>query len=68
MQKTRFKKENPPEVDLESVLQPGAKVKHAVFGTGTVLSADLDRQCYTVHFESLKTKRTLSMNAKLEKL
>ncbi len=45
---------------------PGQRVRHAMFGLGTVLEADLDRGAHVVQFDSMSTPRKISFRAKLE--
>ena len=44
----------------------GARVRHFVFGEGTVLALDTDRGAYQIQFDSMDTPRSLSFRAKLE--
>ena len=46
----------------------GARVAHPVFGAGTVLSIDSDRNAYEIQFDGMDTPRSISMRAKLETL
>ena len=50
------------------ILSPGQRVRHSVFGTGTVLEADPDKGAHIIRFDDLSTPRALSFKAKLEKL
>ncbi len=45
---------------------PGDRVGHAVMGAGEVLEVDRDKGAYVVQFDSLGTRRKISMKAKLE--
>lgn len=45
---------------------PGRRVRHAVFGSGTVLEADRDRGAHLVRFDDLPTPRAISFRATLE--
>lgn len=49
-----------------TALPEGQRVRHAVFGAGTVLGADLDRGAHLVQFDDLSTPRAISFRAKLE--
>ncbi|MCR4935092.1 MAG: UvrD-helicase domain-containing protein [Oscillospiraceae bacterium] len=51
---------------LPQPFPPGRRVRHAVFGSGTVLEADRDRGAHLVRFDSLPTPRAISFRAKLE--
>lgn len=55
-----------PETE-EAVLPPGQRVRHAAFGLGTVLSADMEQQAHVIQFDSMQTPRSISFRAKLEK-
>ena len=46
----------------------GRRVRHAVFGEGTVIDADMDRQAYVVQFDAMDTARMISFRVKLEAL
>ena len=60
----RFLPEN-----LDGVVLPaGQRVRHSVFGSGTVLEADTDKGAHIIQFDDLPTPRALSFKAKLEKL
>ena len=45
---------------------PGDRVVHAVMGAGEVLELDREKNAYVIQFDSLGTKRKISMKAKLE--
>ena len=49
-----------------TALPEGQRVRHAVFGAGTVLGADMDRGAHLVQFDDLSTPRAISFRAKLE--
>ena len=44
----------------------GTRIGHPVFGEGAIVSYDAESRAYEVKFDSMKTTRTLSVNAKLE--
>ena len=50
------------------ILPPGTRVRHSVFGAGTVLEADKDRQAHRIQFDDIATPRAVSFKAKLERL
>ena len=56
-----------PEDDSQMVFPVGQRVRHALFGTGTVLEADLDRGAHLIQFDELDTPRRISFRAKLER-
>ena len=47
-------------------LKEGQRVRHPVFGEGTVLG--MDKEAYLISFDSLSTPRSISVTAKLEAL
>ncbi len=49
-------------------LQPGTRVRHAIFGPGTVRTVDTVKAAYVVRFDGLPTERRISFKAKLETL
>ena len=56
-----------PQDDSQIVFPAGQRVRHALFGTGTVLEADLDRCAHLIQFDELDTPRRISFRAKLER-
>ena len=50
------------------VLAPGTRIRHAVFGEGSVVSFDPDDGAYEVRFDALGTTRTLSARTPLQQL
>lgn len=50
------------------VLPAGARVRHRVFGTGSILSVDADRGSYAIQFDEMDTPRSISTRSKLERL
>ena len=57
-----------PENRAVAAFPLGARVRHAIFGPGTVEGVDGDRSAYLVRFDDLPTPRTISFRAKLEAL
>lgn len=53
---------------LQNLFFPGERVRHAVFGDGTILDVDAQNSSYTVQFDALPTVRNLQFRAKLERL
>lgn len=47
---------------------PGQRVVHAVFGPGTVLSADADAKAWLIRFDRMETPRQISFRARLTPL
>ena len=46
----------------------GTRVRHGVFGPGTVTAIDTDRRAHIVRFDSMTTDRAISFRAKLERI
>ena len=44
----------------------GKRVRHSVFGSGTVIGVPRDREGYIVQFDTIPTPRTMGINGKLE--
>ncbi|MGN0712665.1 MAG: 3'-5' exonuclease, partial [Anaerovoracaceae bacterium] len=51
----------------QTAFAPGQRVRHSIFGEGTILEIDLERQAWIIRFDGLQTPRTLTFRAKLEK-
>ena len=47
-------------------LAVGTKVEHVVFGVGEIKAVDRERLCYTIHFDSLGTDRSISFKVNLK--
>ncbi len=56
-----------PETE-KTVFAAGDRVKHSVFGLGTVLDADTQKAAHIVQFDGVSTPRAISFRAKLQKL
>ena len=48
-----------------TLLPAGQRVRHSVFGRGTVVDADLDKRAHIVLFDDMPTPRAISFRAKL---
>ena len=46
---------------------PGTRVRHAVFGAGTVLDVDPVQRSQLVQFDAMPTPRAISLRVKLER-
>ena len=57
-----------PDSQADFLLPPGTRVKHSVFGPGTVLDADMDKGAHRIQFDGISTPRAVSFKAKLERL
>lgn len=51
----------------QSSLAVGQRVKHSIFGSGTVVDVDLIKAVHLVKFDNIDTPRSISFRAKLEK-
>ena len=52
----------------ENRLQQGDRVRHRIFGPGTITGIDTDRSAYLVQFDDMDTSRQITFRAKLEKI
>jgi DNA helicase-2/ATP-dependent DNA helicase PcrA len=57
-----------PEKLAANAFPVGTRVRHAVFGAGTVVALDPDRQAHVIRFDSMPTPRAISFKARLEPL
>ena len=57
-----------PEKEGDVAFAVGQRVRHTVFGAGTVIDVDRDKGAHVVQFDSMETPRQISFRAKLEKL
>ena len=57
-----------PEKESDIAFPVGQRVRHAVFGAGTVTDVDRDKGAHVVQFDSMDTPRKISFRAKLEKI
>ena len=51
----------------QTAYTPGQRVRHGIFGEGTILEIDTERQAWIIRFDGLQTPRTLTFRAKLER-
>lgn len=56
-----------PEDDSAIIFPVGQRVKHSMFGAGTVLDIDMDKSAHVVQFDEMETPRRISFRAKLER-
>ena len=56
-----------PAQDSDTVFPVGQRVKHLLFGEGTVLEVDRDNGAHLVQFDDMPTPRKISFRAKLER-
>ncbi|MBR4410245.1 MAG: UvrD-helicase domain-containing protein [Firmicutes bacterium] len=52
----------------DGLLAAGDRIRHAIFGEGTVISIDRDKQAWIIQFDNMETTRMITFRAKLEKL
>lgn len=57
-----------PEDDSTIVFPIGQRVKHFMFGTGTILEVDMNKAAHVVQFDEMETPRRISFRAKLERI
>ena len=63
-----LKKSLLPQNKQSDALEAGDLVEHPVFGQGTILEIDPEKQAIVVQFDKLNTRRTLSTRVRLKKL
>ena len=51
-----------------SLYEPGQRVRHRIFGEGTVLEADREKRAHVIQFDELETPRRISFRVELEVL
>lgn len=56
-----------PTQDSDNVFPVGQRVRHLMFGEGTVLEADMENGAHLVQFDDMPTPRKISFRAKLER-
>lgn len=66
--KILLKKDLLPQEEQSEALQAGDIVEHPVFGTGTILHINPDKQAIVIQFDKLNTQRTLSLRVRLKKV
>ncbi len=57
-----------PDSERDIVFPVGQRVRHAVFGTGTVTDVDRDRGAHVIQFDSMDTPRRISFRVKMERI
>ena len=53
---------------MRTMLSVGDRVRHPVFGEGTVLLVNTAASCYTIKFDSIATARSIQFAARLERV
>jgi len=57
-----------PEKESDISFPVGQRVRHAVFGAGTVIDVDRDKGAHVVQFDNMETPRTISFRARLDNI
>lgn len=57
-----------PESEEDVLISEGQRVRHTMFGEGTVVGVDTDKGAHVVQFDGMSTPRKISFKAKLEKI
>lgn len=57
-----------PEDDSEILFPIGQRIRHFIFGTGTVQDVDIDKGAHLVQFDDMPTPRMISFKAKLDRI
>ena len=57
-----------PDSESDIVFPVRQRVRHAVFGTGTVTDVDRDRGAHVIQFDSMDTPRKISFRVKMERI
>ena len=57
-----------PEDDSASIFSVGQRVRHQMFGLGTIVEVDRERGAHVVQFDEMATPRRISFRARLEKM
>ena len=57
-----------PEDDSGILMVVGQRVRHSMFGDGTVVGIDTDKGAHIVQFDGIATPRKISFKAKLERI
>ncbi len=47
-------------------VQPGQRIKHRVFGSGTIIDIDREQESYLIQFDGMETPRKITFRVKLE--
>jgi DNA helicase-2/ATP-dependent DNA helicase PcrA len=48
--------------------ETGQRVRHSIFGDGTILDSDPEKMVNVIQFDDMETPRSISFKAKLEKI
>ena len=53
---------------MRSLFAAGDRVRHPVFGEGTIVLVNSTASCYVIQFDGMETQRSIQFAAKLEKV
>lgn len=67
-EQVRLSEQRLEEDESLELLPQGQRVRHFLFGEGTVLEADLEKRAYIVRFDGMHTSRAISFKAPLERV
>ena len=56
-----------PDKD-DDLLKEGDRIRHRIFGPGTITGVDTDRSAYIIRFDDMDTDRRITFRAKIEKI
>ena len=51
---------------MKTLLAPGTRVTHPIFGKGTITLVNNEASCYIIKFDGMETERSIQFSAKLE--
>lgn len=63
-----FSRKYMPDSESDIVFPVGQRVRHAVFGAGTVTDVDKDKGAHVIQFDSMDTPRRISFRVKMERI
>lgn len=52
----------------QNYLSEGKRVKHSIFGTGTIIETNISKGAYLIQFDEVKTPRTITFRTKIEEI
>lgn len=50
------------------ILSAGQRIRHSIFGCGTIIDADMEKAAYIIQFDDIGTLRSISFRVKLEEI
>ncbi len=60
--------ENKVNALVDNMFAPGDRIRHKVFGEGTILEIDAQTTSFVIKFDGLETTRNINMRVKIEKI